>query len=195
MPDLPSNAVRTGARHDRGRNPALHAPAGCAMQTVAMPSRSLSRRPRPAAASANIAPPAAPDYAALAAFRHALRGFTAFSEAQAHAAGLTPRQHQALLAIKGAPDPQPIGIGALATQLLIRPHSAVELVDRLVQLGLVERREAPEDHRRAQLRLTARAELLLRDLSAAHVQELQAIRPTLIDLLRRFAPPDAAPDP
>lgn len=140
------------------------------------------RPPDPAAA------PEAPDYAALAAFRHALRRFTAFSEAQAHAAGLTPRQHQALLAIKGAPGPQPLSVGALATQLLIRPHSAVELVDRLVQLALVERREDPEDHRRAQLTLTERAETILRALSAAHAQELQAIHPTLIDLLHRFAP-------
>lgn len=163
----------------------------------AMPSRPPSRRARSAGtavASGQTAPPSSPDYAALAAFRHALRSFTAFSEAQAHAAGLTPRQHQALLAIKGAPGPQPLGVGALATQLLIRPHSAVELIDRLVQLGLVARREAPEDHRRAQLDLTARAETILRDLSAAHARELQAIRPTLIELLRRFAPPEADPD-
>lgn len=168
------------------------------MQKPAMPSRSSSRQTRSlaaAAASGRIAPPAAPDYAALAAFRHALRSFTAFSEAQAHAAGLTPRQHQALLAIKGAPGPQPLGVGALATQLLIRPHSAVELIDRLVAFGLVERREDPEDHRRAQLSLTARAETILRDLSTAHVRELQAIRPTLIELLRRFSPPEADPAP
>ena len=134
--------------------------------------------------------PSAPDYAALAAFRHALRRFTAFSEARAQAAGLTPRQHQALLAIKGAPGPQPLSVGALAAQLLIRPHSAAELTERLVQLALVERREDPEDHRRAQLTLTGQAETILHDLSAAHVQELQAIHPTLVDLLRRFAPQD-----
>ncbi|MGC8477250.1 MAG: hypothetical protein ACP5NP_12920 [Acetobacteraceae bacterium] len=40
---------------------------------------------------AAIGPEPEPDYAALAAFRQALRGFTAFSEAAARAAGLTPR--------------------------------------------------------------------------------------------------------
>ncbi|MDE2581571.1 MAG: winged helix-turn-helix transcriptional regulator [Rhodospirillales bacterium] len=143
------------------------------------------------AAAGQRADQAAPDYAALAAFRHALRRFTAFSEARAHAAGLTPRQHQALLAIKGAQLPHPLSVGALAEQLLIRPHSAVELIDRLVHLGLVERSEAPEDHRRAQLMLTDRAEGILYALSAAHARELQAIRPTLIELLRRFG---TAPD-
>ncbi|MGH7043516.1 MAG: MarR family winged helix-turn-helix transcriptional regulator [Acetobacteraceae bacterium] len=152
-----------------------------------MPSRTAPRHVVAAVPPA----PEAPDYALLAAFRHSLRGFTAFSEARARAAGLTRRQHQALLAIKGAAGPRPLSVGALATQLLIRPHSAVELIDRLVQLGLVERREAPEDHRRAELALTAQAETILRDLSAAHARELRAIRPTLIEMLHRFAPAEA----
>lgn len=159
-----------------------------------MPTRPTSRHPSPPPrppAAADAAPPETPDYAVLAAFRRALRGFTAFSEAQALAAGLTPRQHQALLAIKGAQFPHPLSVGALAAQLMIRPHSTVELIDRLVQLGLVARREDPDDHRRALLTLTESAETILRDLSAAHVRELRAIRPTLIDLLHRFAPGEA----
>ena len=158
-----------------------------------MPPRPPHPAPRPPPAAP--VPPAgdapagdAPDYPALAAFRHALRGFTAFSEAQAHAAGLTPRQHQALLAIKGGAGAERVSVGDLARQLLIRPHSTGELVDRLVQLGLVERQEDPEDHRRALLRLTARAEAILHELSAAHLRELRAVRPTLLALLRRFGP-------
>jgi DNA-binding MarR family transcriptional regulator len=42
-------------------------------------------------------------YETLAAFRYALRKFLHFSETAAQAAGLTPQQHQALLAIKGFP--------------------------------------------------------------------------------------------
>ncbi len=133
---------------------------------------------------AAIDPEPEPDYAALAAFRQALRGFTAFSEAAARAAGLTPRQHQALLAIKGAPAPP--SLGALAGQLLIRSHSAVELIDRLAQLGLVDRRADPADHRRALLALTPRGEAVLRALSRAHARELEAIGPTLARLLARF---------
>jgi DNA-binding MarR family transcriptional regulator len=130
------------------------------------------------------------DYQALAAFRRALRQFTAFSELAARRAGLTPQQHQALLAIKGAPGADTLVIGDLAHALLIRPHSAVELVDRLVQLGLAERREDPVDHRRVRIALTPRADSLLSELSTAHFKELRAIRPALLDLLHRFdAPP------
>ncbi len=61
------------------------------------------------------------DYQRLAAFRHALRRFLAFSEAAARGAGITPQQHQALLAIKGAPDPAAVTVGDLAQQLLLQP--------------------------------------------------------------------------
>jgi DNA-binding MarR family transcriptional regulator len=128
------------------------------------------------------------DYVALAAFRHALRRFTAFSADAAHAAGLTPQQHQALLAIKGAPAGQAVGVGDIAKSLLIRPQSAVELVDRLMALGLVARIADPADHRRVQVALTPRAEATLERLSEDHLRELQAIRPALLSLLELFEP-------
>lgn len=127
------------------------------------------------------------DYEALAAFRHALRRFAAFSEAEAKEAGLTPQQHQALLAIKGRPKPLDspggLGIGEIAEHLLIRHNTAVELVDRLAEAGLVQRQPDPADRRRILVRLTDRSETLLRQLSAAHVRELRAIRPGLLALL------------
>jgi DNA-binding MarR family transcriptional regulator len=126
------------------------------------------------------------DYEALARFRQALRRFAAFSEQAARTAGLTPQQHQVLLAIKGAPERETLSVGEIAMALLIRPHSAVELIDRLAQLGLVQRRDDPNDHRRVQVALTAAAEAALEDLSAAHLQELRRIRPALTDLLHRF---------
>lgn len=136
------------------------------------------------------------DYEALFAFRRALRGFVVFSEQAARADGLTPRQHQALLAIKGAPGRTKLTIGEVASALLVRPHSAVELVDRLAETGLVEREGDPRDHRRVAVGLTPRAEMVLRDLSAAHLRELNAIRPMLLDLLARFqAEPDRAAAP
>ncbi len=128
------------------------------------------------------------DYAALAAFRHALRRFTAFSADAAQAAGLTPQQHQALLAIKGSPAGEPMGVGDVAKSLLIRPQSAVELVDRLMALGLVAREADPADHRRVQVVLTPRAEETLEQLSADHLRELRAIRPALLSLLQLFEP-------
>ena len=41
------------------------------------------------------------EYEALSNFRYALRSFLKFSKDTAEYVGLTPRQHQALLAIKG----------------------------------------------------------------------------------------------
>lgn len=126
------------------------------------------------------------DYATLAAFRLALRQFAAFSEAEAKAAGLTPRQHQALLAIKGAAraSPNGLGVGEIAKALLIRHNSAVELVDRLADAGLVRREPDPADGRRSLVMLTAQANRLLHGLSAAHLQELRVMRPRLLALLK-----------
>ncbi len=126
------------------------------------------------------------DYEALAAFRRALRRFVAFSEQAARAARLTPRQHQVLLAIKGAPGRDVLSVGEIAAALMIRPHSGVELIDRLVQLGLVARQADGVDHRRVNIALTAAADAVLEDLSTVHVEELRRIRPALADLLRRF---------
>ncbi len=76
------------------------------------------------------------DYVALAAFRRSLRIFLAFSEQAARAAGLTPQQHQAILAIRGFSEGAGIAVGDLAAHLLLKHHTAVGLVDRLVRARL-----------------------------------------------------------
>ncbi|MBS0250636.1 MAG: MarR family transcriptional regulator [Proteobacteria bacterium] len=126
------------------------------------------------------------DYEALAEFRYALRKFLAFSEEAASKAGLTPQQHQALLAIKGAPDTDWLGISQIAERLLVRHHTAVELIDRLVALGLVVRMTDPEDGRRIQVHVTKDGEERLRALSAIHIEEVKNIQPTLRKLLKQF---------
>jgi len=113
------------------------------------------------------------DYRVLAQFRHALRQFLAFSEAAAAEAGLTPAQHQALLAIKGMPRPGPVSVGDLAEWLGVRHHSCVGLVDRLVALDLLAKMPDPKDRRRVSLKLTRLAERKLAALSAAHREELR----------------------
>lgn len=128
-------------------------------------------------------PLTAADYAALARFRLALRRFLAFSARAAAEAGLTAQQHQALLAIKGHPGPAPMHLGELAAALLIRHHSAVELVDRLVAAGLLRREPDPDDGRRVRLALTRAADSVLHSLSGAHLDELRAMRPELARLL------------
>ena len=57
------------------------------------------------------------EYEALAAFRYALRRFLHFSDTAAVAAGVTPQQHQALLALVGYPGGGPISVGILAERL------------------------------------------------------------------------------
>jgi DNA-binding MarR family transcriptional regulator len=123
------------------------------------------------------------DYEALSEFRYLLRRFLGFSEQAANAAGLTSRQHQALLAIKGYPEDNVVTIQALAERLCVRHHSAVELVDRLVQGGLVARCTDTRDRRRVLLRLLPLAERRLARLSATHLEELRRLRPALRRIL------------
>ena len=127
------------------------------------------------------------DYVALADFRTALRRFLEFSQAAARKAGLTPQQHQALLAIKGFAGGDELTVGDLADRLLLRHHSVVELVDRLERLGLIRRKVDARDRRRVRVSPTAKAERLLTDLSAAHLEEIRQLGPYLGALNRRFS--------
>jgi DNA-binding MarR family transcriptional regulator len=126
------------------------------------------------------------DYEALAAFRRALRRFLALSEEAARGNGLTAQQHQAILAIKGHAGAGPMTVGELADHLLVRHHSAVELVDRLVRAELVNRIEASDDRRRVALVLTPKASAILAELSAIHLEELKQSRALLVRLLERL---------
>ena len=125
------------------------------------------------------------DYAALADFRYALRQFLVFSERSAGSHGLTPQQHQALLAIRGAESPT-VSVGYVAERLTLKPHSATGLIDRLQGLGLVTRRSSPNDGRQALVELTAKARALLRQLSKTHGGEIARLRPKLMELLSRI---------
>jgi DNA-binding MarR family transcriptional regulator len=120
------------------------------------------------------------DYQALAEVRHRIRWFLHFSEQAARAAGLEPQQHQLLLAVRGHDKPS---IGVLAERLQIQHHSAVELVDRLVERRLVSRSRAPSDRRQAIVELTARGEAELEKLSACHLAELRQNGPALVSAL------------
>ena len=124
------------------------------------------------------------EYETLAAFRHALRRFLAFSARAARTAGLSPQQHQALLAVKGAGG-RPT-VGALAAQLQRRHQSVVGLVDRLARRGLARRERSAADRRLVRVVLTARGERLLAGLSAAHRDELRRVGPGLRTLLARL---------
>ncbi|WP_024509867.1 helix-turn-helix domain-containing protein [Bradyrhizobium sp. ARR65] len=131
------------------------------------------------------------DYATLASFRRSLRKFLAFSEEAARKAGLPPRQHQAILAIRGLAPDRGMSVHELAEHLLLKPQTTVELVDRLVDAGLVRRERDEIDRRRVFLSLTAKANRILEKLSAAHLAQTRRDAPQLIELLRDVAQYDA----
>lgn len=158
----------------------------------ALPSNAPAPSPSPSATLEAPAPLSARDYRALGEFRQAIRQFLAFSEEGAKAHGLTSQQHQALLAIKAHPGDDPISIGALARSLLIKNHSAVELVARLVERDLVARRESDADRRRIVLTLRPRGADILEAISRRNLERLNDgadILAGIIETARRAAEP------
>jgi DNA-binding MarR family transcriptional regulator len=123
------------------------------------------------------------EYRALAEFRYELRRFSHFSEQAARAAGLEPQQHQLLLAIKGLPVNKDASVGELAERLQIQHHSTVELVNRMVERGLLERRRDDNDQRRVLVSLTLYGEEILNKLSMLHRTELRTTGPALVQVL------------
>jgi DNA-binding MarR family transcriptional regulator len=128
------------------------------------------------------------DLRRLLLLRDGLRRFLRWSEAQARTVGLTGPQHQLLLAVQGhGSNPS---ISEVAEHLLLRHHSAVELIDRAVGGGLVERHGDTDDHRVVRLALTPLGEEKLAALSSAHVEELARLRPRFQSLWDHLPEPD-----
>jgi DNA-binding MarR family transcriptional regulator len=126
------------------------------------------------------------DYQTLAEFRYALRCYLRFSENAAESAGLTLQQHQALLFIVGYPAREQVTIGELAERLQVRHHSAVGLVDRLVEQRLVRRMPGPQDRRKVFIGLTDKGMTVLESLVNVHHEELRNLGPQLCNLLEQI---------
>jgi DNA-binding MarR family transcriptional regulator len=126
------------------------------------------------------------DYKALARFRHALRTFMRFSEQSARDVGLTPAQHQLLLAVKGYEGSGPPALTDVAEMLKLKLHSVGELVDRAEANGIVARQVDPADRRRALVEVTAKGERRLRELSVLHREELRRFRREMNSVLREL---------
>ncbi|MCL2543596.1 MAG: MarR family transcriptional regulator [Nocardioidaceae bacterium] len=118
-------------------------------------------------------------YRRLLAFRNALRRFDQWSRQAAEEHGLTHAQHQLLLAIRGSGTEGGPSVGEVAEALMVRHHTATELVDRTQQHGLVERTRSTQDARRVQLALTAEGRRVLESLTAVHLEELRRLGPLL----------------
>lgn len=127
------------------------------------------------------------EYWALAEFRYQLRNFLSFSEQAARAAGLEPQQHQLLLTLKGSEAQGKVTVGDLAERLKIQHHSAVELINRMVERDLVQRCRDDQDQRRVLVTLTSHGEEVLRRLSLLHRTELRSTGPALVQALRAIS--------
>src|ERR1043166_9098046 len=125
-----------------------------------------------------------PDFQALAEFRYQIRKFLHFSQEVTEKAGLEPRQHQLMLAVKGLPSGRKPRVVDLAERLQIRHHSAVELVNRLAAQGYVERHRGGEDRREVLISMTFKGEKILRQLSLHHREELRTQGPALVAALK-----------
>jgi DNA-binding MarR family transcriptional regulator len=125
-----------------------------------------------------------PDYEALALFRYEIRQFLDFSRQLLDAEGLPPAQYQAILAIKAHDGA--MAIGELAHELFIKIQTAVELVNRMQDAGLVIRTMSPTDRRRVLLTLTPHAEQIFPRLAALHLAQLHSKAPSFAVALARF---------
>lgn len=129
-------------------------------------------------------------YLALANFRYALRRFLSASERISAEGGVTTQQYQAMLAIGVALEP--LAMKDLAEELMLQPHAAVQMVDRLQKLELAERRPSPHDGRVVLVSLTEKGEALLSDLAAGHLEEMLKQEPALSEALKRLKTQAAA---
>lgn len=123
------------------------------------------------------------DYRALAAFRFEIRKFLAFSEGAARKAGIEPKQHQLLLAVKGLPEGERPTIRTIAERLVVRHHTVVALVDKLEKSGFVVRERSTEDRREVLIRLTPKGAQLLRNLSTLHREQLKSVGSQMVSTL------------
>ena len=119
------------------------------------------------------------DYVALAQLRRDIRRFIRFAEEGAREEGITPQQHQVLLAIKGQPKREWASISEIADFLQLRHHTVVGLIDRCENAGLVRRTQSEEDRRKVEVSLTSKGESILARLAKRNMEQLYALRDNL----------------
>jgi DNA-binding MarR family transcriptional regulator len=120
------------------------------------------------------------DFESIAAFRYSIRRFLRFSEQAARREGITPQQHQLLLAVKGFPNRDHASVSELAERLQMRQHSTVGLIDRSEAQNLVRREQGMVDRRQVFVHLTPAGEAVLQHLAVQHQRELMTMREALL---------------
>lgn len=133
------------------------------------------------------------DYRRLLALRTGVRKFLKWSADRARQAGLTPAQHQLLLAVKGHREATGPTVSDVADYLQLRHHSTVELIDRAEKAGFVERTSDPDDARLVRLQLTSEGARRLDTLAGQHLHELQRLGDHMSQLWSGLIPDSGAP--
>lgn len=134
------------------------------------------------------------EYRKLSELRFQIRRFLRFSEDAARAKKLEPQQHQTLLAIKGAPAGEDTTIAFLARRMQLAHHTMVELVDRVVEKGLAERKPSTTDRRSTLVQLTSEGSKVLSDLSVLTYEQLQTRFGEMLEALQRVVDDRPAED-
>ncbi len=125
------------------------------------------------------------DFHALAEFHYLIRRFVKLIPNRSTGAiAFGSLQHQLLLNIRGLPRELRPTIGTLAERMQIRHHSAVELIKRSVELGLVERRPDKVDRRQVTVHLTSKGNRLASEIAQRDSNELNTGGHELFRVLR-----------
>jgi DNA-binding MarR family transcriptional regulator len=154
--------------------------AAASLHVTSRPGRPVARKRAASVPELNLA-----QLQRLAEFRFQLRRFLHFSNVAAEEAGLRNQQYQMLQCVGGMPDDMAPTIANVAARMLLKHNSAVELVDRAIDQGLMRRSSDPFDHRRILLRVTPEGERLLASLAEFHMRELEQSGPELVRALHR----------
>ena len=112
------------------------------------------------------------DLVALNGFQRLLRRARRSADEVAADAGLDRQQYQLLLSVRALNQRGTCTMVALSDDLEVRPHTAVELVNRAEARGLVTRQREQQDRRRVLVRLTRDGERMLRRAGRHHLQQL-----------------------
>ncbi|KQX40360.1 hypothetical protein ASD04_06950 [Devosia sp. Root436] len=146
----------------------------------------MSTKRDPGSAAARARPlEEAPDYESLARFRFAIRQFLSYSDSVANAVGITSQQYQVMLCIKVRQRAE-ASLKQIAEDMLLLPHGAVQLVNRLETMKLVRRRKSAVDGRMVLVSLTSKGRDILSRLAKDHAVELGRHEPLLADCLQQL---------
>src|SRR3954454_24451596 len=127
------------------------------------------------------------NYEALAELRYLGRKFLRFSkDLLGERAGLNPEQYEALLAIKAFATEKGLTISQLSERLQVKHHSAINIVDRLVDRKLITRELDREDRRQRHLKLTEKGEKLIQEMAGFHFKELCVRSEEMIKAMERL---------